>query len=421
MSGLIGREGAMGVGESGGGGAGAVGTAGTLGGGDCTGGSGAVGATGEVGGARPRTWGAGRVRRVLLALVVAVAVVAPLAAFARPRIPAPAPAVLAPVTAATLDEAYEANRANAAEAARMAAANGDRKRAEADRSMAASTRQFLSFDGRGTGQAVEVFGDLAHADRVAVLVPGSDTTLDTYDRFRAGATALMDEVATRFSGGGQGTRTAHAIRTARATPAARATHAARATRTAVVSWLGYETPRTISTTVLTTGRAEFAAPRLEAFVRELRGLVGQDARISLLCHSYGSVVCARAAERTDSRDSRDSADRQGAGLQGEARVDDIVFVGSPGTGADSAAALHTSARVWAARGSGDWIADVPHADAGLFGTTVGFGTDPVSPAFGARVFAAGDGGHSDYFRPGSVSLDNLARIVLGDTSEVTRA
>ncbi|MER6086620.1 alpha/beta hydrolase [Streptomyces bluensis] len=369
MSGLIGREDAMGVEESG---------------------------VGEPGRARARTWGAGRARRVLLALVVAVAVVAPLAAFARPQIPAPAPAVLAPMTAATLDETYSANRANAAEAARMAAANGDRKRAAADRSMAASTRRFLSFDGRGTGQAVEVFGDLAHADRVAVLVPGSDTTLDTYDRFRAGATALMDEVATRSPGspgGGHGARTA------------------------VVSWLGYETPRTISTTVLTTGRAESAAPRLEAFVRELRGLVGQDARVSLLCHSYGSVVCARAAERSDRR----SAGLQGAGLQGEARVDDIVLIGSPGTGADSAAALHTSARVWAARGTGDWIADVPHAGADLFGTSVGFRTDPVSPAFGARVFAAGGGGHSDYFRPGSVSLDNLARIVLGDTSEVTRA
>jgi hypothetical protein len=102
-------------------------------------------------------------------------------------------------------------------------------------------------------------------------------------------------------------------------------------------------------------------------------------------------------------------------------VQDIALLGSPGTGADSAAALHASARVWAARGDDDWVANVPHARADLFGTTIGFGTDPVSPAFGAHVFAAGDGGHSDYFTPGSVSLDNLARIVLGDTSEVTRA
>jgi hypothetical protein len=100
-------------------------------------------------------------------------------------------------------------------------------------------------------------------------------------------------------------------------------------------------------------------------------------------------------------------------------VRDIVLVGSPGTGVDSAAALRTPARVWAARGAGDWVAEVPHTHADLFGATVGFGTDPVSPAYGARVFAAGEGGHSDYFKPGSVSLGNLARIVLGDTSEVT--
>lgn len=88
---------------------------------------------------------------------------------------------------------------------------------------------------------------------------------------------------------------------------------------------------------------------------------------------------------------------------------------------DTAPGLHTRARIWAARGKDDWVGEVPHVRTDLFGVTVGFGTDPVSPAFGARVFAAGEGGHSDYFTPGSVSLTNLARIVLGDTAEVTRA
>jgi hypothetical protein len=169
----------------------------------------------------------------------------------------------------------------------------------------------------------------------------------------------------------------------------------------VVAWLGYETPGTVSAAVVTPGRAEQAAPGLREFVGELRGVVGGSARLSLLCHSYGSVVCAEAAPGLD--------------------VDDIVLVGSPGTGADSAAGLRTRARVWAGRGADDWVGEVPHVEAGLFGTTVGFGADPLSPAFGARVFAAGDGGHSDYFVPGSVSLANLARIVLGATSEVTRA
>lgn len=318
---------------------------------------------------RPRTW-----HRTLLATLITAAVVIPLSAAARPEVPAPPPAVLPQPTATTLDEAYTANRANATEAAHMAAAHGYRHRATADRAIAARSRQFLTYDGRGAGRATEILGDLAHADHIAVLVPGSDTSLDTYARFHAAAAALHTEL----------TRTAPPT-----------------THVAVVAWLGYTTPGTVSTTVTTTDRADEAAPDLRAFIRELRGIVGAKAQLSLLCHSYGSVVCGRAAP----------------GLA----ADDLALIGSPGTGADTAAALHTPARIWAARGSNDWVAGVPHLSATLFGTTVGFGTDPVSPAFGARVFDAEDADHSGYFTPGSTALTNLARIVLGETSEVTRA
>ena len=54
----------------------------------------------------------------------------------------------------------------------------------------------------------------------------------------------------------------------------------------------------------------------------------------------------------------------------------------------------------------------------LFG--LGFGADPMSPDFGARIFATGDGGHSGYLDPGSASLANLTYIALGDTAAVTR-
>ncbi|MGC0330566.1 hypothetical protein RKD23_003556 [Streptomyces sp. SAI-170] len=308
--------------------------------------------------------------RALLAALVMAALVLPLSAAAQPHIPAPSPARTGPVTAATLEKVYAAHRANAAQASRMAEEHGDRHRAGVERALAAPSRSLLSFDGRGEGQVVEVLGDLARADHVAVLVPGSDTSLDTYGRFRAGALAL------------------HGRLTAEAR-----------TSTAVVAWLGYDTPGTVSAAVLTTGRADEGAARLREFLRTLRGVTGPRAGVALLCHSYGSVVCARAAD--------------------EVPVDDMALIGSPGTGADSVADLHTSARVWAARGSDDWVAEVPHTRAELLGTTVGFGTDPVSPAFGARVFTAGDGGHSDYFTPGSAALANLARIVLGETSEVT--
>ncbi|MFJ2949007.1 alpha/beta hydrolase [Streptomyces sp. NPDC087226] len=300
----------------------------------------------------------------MLAVGVACAVAVPLAGAGRGRVPAPPPAGVAAPAVAGLDGVYAGNRANAGEAARMAAEYGDEGRARVERELAG--RQLLAFDGRGQGLVTEVLGELATAGRVAVLVPGSDTGIDTYGRFRAGALALHERLGERG---------------------------------AVVAWLGYETPGTFSSAVTTTGRAKDAAPELRDLVGDVRSVVGSRARISLLCHSYGSVVCAEAADGLD--------------------VDDIALLGSPGTGADTAAALHTRARVWAARGTGDWVENVPHLSADLLGTTVGFGTDPVSPAFGARVFDAGDGGHSDYFAPGSASLTNLTRIVLGETRAVT--
>ncbi|MFD7441459.1 alpha/beta hydrolase [Streptomyces sp. NPDC059909] len=315
-----------------------------------------------------------RPRRTLLAALVAASVAVPVSSAARPAaVPAPVPAAaaLAPLRDATHDtlaERYAVNRDGIRAAERMAAGHGDRKRAAALRGMADPARQFLTFDGRNGGRSAEVFGDLSRAERIAVLVPGSDTGLDRYERFRAGAAALRREL------GGD--------------------------RAAVVAWLGYRTPPAVSLTALTPGRAQDAAPELRRFVRELHAAVPA-ARVSLLCHSYGSVVCAAAAPGLD--------------------VADIVLHGSPGTGADSAGRLDTRATVWAGRGADDWIADVPHVRLRLPFATVGFGTDPVSGEFGARPFDAGGGGHSDYLKPGSVSLRNIARIVNGRALKAPRA
>ncbi|MGX8904021.1 alpha/beta hydrolase [Streptomyces netropsis] len=309
---------------------------------------------------RPR---GSRPLRTLLAVLVVASVAVPVAGAARPAaVPAPAPALLAPMRAATpaaLDERYAVNRDGIRAAGRTAADHGDRRRAAVLRAMAEPTRHFLSFDGRDGGRTTEVFGDLSRAERIAVLVPGSDTSLDTYRRFRAGAVALRRQLGERA---------------------------------AVIAWLGYRTPSTASPEAMTPGRAEVAAPRLRRFLEELRALKPV-ARTSLLCHSYGSVVCARGA----------------SGL----RVDAVVLYGSPGTGTDTVNGLRSRATVWAGRGADDWIAAVPHARLRLPFVTVGFGTDPVAKEFGARVFDAGTGGHSDYLKPGSVPLRNIARIVSG--------
>ncbi|MGW5851087.1 alpha/beta hydrolase [Streptomyces sp. NPDC055254] len=317
------------------------------------------GAGTDSGAGRAARSGGGRLRRTFLASLVAAAVVVPVSAAASPDVPAPAPTAFGPNT--TPQVRYAANRAGLAEAARTAQDAGRRGRAAKLRDMeAGGAAQFLAFDGRGKGRAVEVFGDLETADRVAVLIPGSDTTLDTYQRFRAGAVSLQQRL-----------RDAHP-------------------RSAVVAWLGYDTPGTVSPAVLTTARAEEAAAELGPFLSGLTGMAGPGARLSLLCHSYGSVVCART----------------GTGPA----VSDVALYGSPGTGARSAGELATTgARVWSGRGSDDWIGGVPHVRV----AGVGFGTDPVDPAFGARPFTAGTAGHSDYLKPGTESLDSLTAIVLG--------
>ncbi|HEY8472197.1 MAG TPA: alpha/beta hydrolase [Natronosporangium sp.] len=279
----------------------------------------------------------------------------------RPAIAYPAPDRLPAVTVATLQLRYGVTEQSVQEALAVARAAGDQRRG--DTLARLLDRQLLEFDARGNGRAVEVLGDLATADRIAVLVPGSHTTLDTFDRNRGpggGARALREQIT--------------AI-----DPAA---------QVATVAWLGYDAPQGLSPRGLTDGLARAGATALRDTIDTLRE-VNPTAPISLLCHSYGSVVCGHAAA--------------------DLPVAELVLYGSPGVCAGSAADLATPARVWAGRASNDWIRHVPFVRV----AGIGFGTDPVSPEFGALVFPAGDGGHGDYHQPGSVSLRNLAQIVLG--------
>ncbi|MFE0099972.1 alpha/beta hydrolase [Streptomyces sp. NPDC059009] len=228
-------------------------------------------------------------------------------------------------------------------------------------------RRILAFDPRGRGQVAEVYGDLERAEHVSVVVPGSDIDLDSFDRTKDvyGTPAGM----------------------------ARTLHAQAGDRTAVVAWVGYTTPVGLGPDAATGRLAEAGAPRLARFVQ---GLTASGApRPAVFCHSYGSVVCGLAAPRLPAAD--------------------LVVLGSPGMRADSVAALHTTARVWAARDDSDWIAKVPNVE--LFG--LGHGEDPTDPAFGARRVPAEDAqGHTGYFAPGTDSLRAFTDIATGDGSSV---
>jgi hypothetical protein len=284
------------------------------------------------------------------------------------------------------------------------------------------------------GRLVKVFGDPATADRVAIIIPGADVTAETFDmgthRPGGSARALLAEAARLASG----------------------------RRLSVVAWLGYDSPPSVSVDVVLNTSAAEGAAALRETVSALRERTM--APIALLCHSYGSVVCAKALP----------------GLP----VSDLAVFGSPGLEAPSATALtrrppttatltspsaaspplrHETGpgplqhwtgpgplqhwtgpgplerwtgpgplrhwagpgappvRLWAGRGGDDWIRFVPKMKFG----PLGFGTDPMDPGYGARIFEVGPGGHSDYFEPGTPSLRNLTLIALGRPDEVTRA
>jgi hypothetical protein len=277
------------------------------------------------------------------------------------------PPALPALTNQALSARYQASSQAIAVAARTARQAGNSRLTSALEALRG--QRVLFFDPEGQGLAAVVIGDLATALRVAILVPGSDTTLSTFfSRGLAspggGAVALADE-ARRLQPGA---------------------------RLAVIAWLGYQTPATLSVQVATSGDAKAGAQALRPLVA---ALARDGEQVALLCHSYGSVVCGAAA----------------AGLP----VTDIAVFGSPGMDAPSVTSLGTKARVWAGRGSNDWIRFVPHVK--VFG--FGFGNDPMSAGFGARIFAAGAGGHSDYLDPGSVSLRNLTEIALGNPAAVT--
>jgi hypothetical protein len=125
-------------------------------------------------------------------------------------------------------------------------------------------------------------------------------------------------------------------------------------------------------------------------------------------HSYGSLVVGKAA------------------ASGFA-ADNVVFVGSPGVGVDSARDL--AGRVWATASSSDIIQYATPAPAafardlmvapafpaiGLPAKELWFGHNPSDPAFGAHTFRSSPGaGHLGYWDRGSPSLDSLAAITLG--------
>ena len=237
----------------------------------------------------------------------------------------------------------------------------------------------LFFDPSGDGRIAVVQGDLSHAGHVAVTVPGISNNLDNFG-------SLIDE-GSRLKG-------------------------AAGSDTAVVSWLGYDTPVGVglnpirmSAEIANTALARAGAQSLVPFVAGLRQL-NPDAQVTVIGHSYGSLVTGLAAK---------------AGLQ----ADNVVFIGSPGVGVHSVSEfnLPAGAHVYAAEpgagvsvggvnAGGDPVSNLGH-------NVHPFGAVPTGPGFGAKVLNIGNrlditASHSDYYKNGSTSLELLGKIAGGE-------
>jgi hypothetical protein len=289
-------------------------------------------------------------RRLHTLLTIATVALTPAAGLVLAAPPATSAAVVS-VEAAPVSERY----ARAATAMRTAGG-----------AFADQPGQFLLFDASGRGRVAQVFGDLETADRIAILVPGAGNRVTNFWRGVGGERERSPAVqaADLYEAGGG--------------------------HVAVIAWLGYDAPLVVTE----AAREDLARSGAVALDRFVAGLltVRPRATIALFGHSYGSTVIGLAAPDLP------------------AAVTDIAVVGSPGMGVHAVAELRTSARVWAGEAAADWVRWVPEGY--LLG--LGHGVRPVAPSFGAQVISTADvDDHDHYFRPGTDSLEALARIAVG--------
>jgi hypothetical protein len=248
----------------------------------------------------------------------------------------------------------------------------------------------LGLDLGEEGRAVVALGDPDRSQHVLTQVPGMTADLASYREELVRAERV-------------------AVRAAELGPTA---------STSAVLWLGYDAPDFVDEAA-GRARADAGAAGLRRFQEGLRATHdGADAHLTVLGHSYGSLVVGSAAAAP--------------GLQ----ADEVVFVGSPGVGVDSVRDLAVPPeKVWASTSWTDVIQYAPVSPRSLVedlavsrlvpmaGLPAAFarpeddlwhGRNPADPTFGARVFRSQAGaGHLGYWEPGGPALDALAGITLG--------
>ncbi|GGS24908.1 hypothetical protein GCM10010252_75000 [Streptomyces aureoverticillatus] len=302
----------------------------------------------------------------------------------------------------------------------------------------------LGIGDEGNGRAIVSYGNPDTAKNVAAYVPGLGTKLD--DKFAGGTLQRAQDTALG------------------------AMEADKSSTVASIVWLGYDAPQLPASELLDNAdvmvqdQAKTGAPAYNEFMAGISAThENSDPHITAIGHSYGSLTVGQAAQ-------------QQGGVPG---ADDIILVGSPGTGADSAKELNVGkGHVFVGAADNDIVTKLPSHDeargmatgaagggsagfvlgtgmggpvGGVIGGTAGavvggiaghmaqdaqtdpsqiwFGTDPAHEDFGATRFKVSDGlplveggvdAHTNYFNPGKdqMSADNIANIVVGKFDEI---
>ncbi|WP_097948464.1 alpha/beta hydrolase [Streptomyces sp. ms115] len=277
----------------------------------------------------------------------------------------------------------------------------------------------LGIGDQGNGRAIVSYGNPDAARNVAAYVPGLNTSLDM--EFAEGDLKRARDLSIAANKYGA--------------PAA------------AITWLGYDAPQSPdglrSLAVAVDGRAEEGGRAFHEFMDGIKTANDhEDPHMTAIGHSYGSRTVGGAAQ-------------QSGGIPG---VDEIVFVGSPGVGVDSADDLGVGRdHVFVGSAANDVVTKLPSkaesvmgmagvgfggpAAAYAFGDLVDrrdddvwFGRDPASEAFGARRIEVGDGpplvgkgkidvdAHTQYFDPelDITSVENMALITAGQADRVKR-
>ncbi|MFE2029304.1 alpha/beta hydrolase [Streptomyces hygroscopicus] len=219
----------------------------------------------------------------------------------------------------------------------------------------------LKFDGFGDGKAVIAMGNPDTAAHTAVLVPGTDTTMDSVPGQVERISRLQNEALKRSNGESVST----------------------------IFWLDYDAPEK-NLSVASDDRAQDAADDLRKFTGGVRAAQGDNrSHLTVIGHSYGSTTVGAAA-----------AGGKGIG------ADDVIFVGSPGTTVANAGDLNMDrSHVWAGASHNDPIVN--------WASGLTLGTNPAEHVYGANVIEVGNGGHSSYFHDKTPGLYNQARIIVG--------